>query len=182
MMYVCILKRAGAHVFSPFFMCALCSRQVNVTFGVRSIEYLADTGFFLNKQHVKVHAVSQRSWWIIFLLTPFSHLEPLFPLMLTLNTTLLLMLNVYTTFTPPPLSPFVPLGLSRSRKVRGFCNHNSFASVGIALPERVQLYRVQSLRSVGGNGWRMSHNPPAPVLLDLLDAVCVEHLSSVYNF
>ena len=43
----------------------------------------------------------------------------------------------------------------------------------MAIPDRVNLYRAQALRSVGGNGWRMSHNPPAPELLDILDRVGV---------
>ena len=36
-------------------------------------------------------------------------------------------------------------------KVRGFCDHSNFAGVGGAVPDRVNLYRVQMLRSVGGN-------------------------------
>jgi beta-galactosidase/beta-glucuronidase len=43
----------------------------------------------------------------------------------------------------------------------------------MAIPDRVNLFRAQALRSVGGNGWRMSHNPPAPNLLDVLDRVGV---------
>jgi hypothetical protein len=54
-------------------------------------------------------------------------------------------------------------------KMRGFCNHESFAGVGAALPARVDLLRVQQMRGVGGNAWRTSHNPPEPVLLDLAD-------------
>lgn len=38
-------------------------------------------------------------------------------------------------------------------KVRGFCSHESFGGVGMAIPDRVNLFRVQALRSVGGNGW-----------------------------
>lgn len=55
--------------------------------------------------------------------------------------------------------------------LRGFSDHNSFAGVGVAVPARVNLYRAQMLRAVGGNSWRMSHNPPDPALLDLLDAL-----------
>ena len=56
-------------------------------------------------------------------------------------------------------------------KWRGFCDHNDFAGVGVAVPERVNLFRAQTMRSVGGNSWRMSHNPPVPALLDILDRV-----------
>lgn len=58
-------------------------------------------------------------------------------------------------------------------KIRGFCNHESFGGVGMAIPDRVNLYRAQGMRSVGGNGWRMSHNPVTPGLLDILDRVGV---------
>ncbi len=52
---------------------------------------------------------------------------------------------------------------------RGFNNHNSFAGVGMAIPDRVNLFRAQSARAVGANAWRMSHDPPIPILLDILD-------------
>ena len=56
---------------------------------------------------------------------------------------------------------------------RGFCNHNDFTGVGVAVPERINLFRAQMLKSVGGNSWRMSHNPPIPTLLDILDRLGV---------
>lgn len=39
-------------------------------------------------------------------------------------------------------------------KMRGFCNHESFAGVGAAIADRIDLFRVQQLRGVGGNAWR----------------------------
>eukprot|EP01048_Picozoa_sp_COSAG05_P006408 COSAG05_NODE_414_length_10051_cov_120.012158_4_plen_605_part_00 len=54
-------------------------------------------------------------------------------------------------------------------KMRGACNHESFTGVGAALPDRVDLLRVQQMRGVGMNAWRSSHNPPEPVLLDIAD-------------
>ena len=39
-------------------------------------------------------------------------------------------------------------------KVRGFCDHNDFASVGVAVPDRLNLFRAQAMRSVGGQGSR----------------------------
>ena len=41
----------------------------------------------------------------------------------------------------------------------------------MAVPERINLYRANAARSVGGNGRRMSHNPPDPVMLDIYDRV-----------
>jgi beta-galactosidase/beta-glucuronidase len=58
-------------------------------------------------------------------------------------------------------------------KMRGFCEHESFAGVGGALPDRIDLFRLQQMRGVGGNAWRTSHNPPEPVLLDLADRLGV---------
>jgi hypothetical protein len=52
---------------------------------------------------------------------------------------------------------------------RGFNNHNNFAGVGMAVPDRINLFRGQSMRAVGANSWRMSHNPPIPKMLDILD-------------
>jgi len=58
-------------------------------------------------------------------------------------------------------------------KVRGFCDHNDFASVGMAVPDRINLFRAQASRSVGGNGRRTSHNPPNPGMLSIYDRVGV---------
>ena len=84
--------------------------EVNVTLGVRSLKYTADSGLIMNGEHVKV---------------------------------------------------------------RGFCDHNNFAVVGMAVPDRVNLFRAQASRSVGGNGRRTSHNPPNPSMLDIYDRVGV---------
>jgi len=74
--------------------------------GIRTIEYTADHGFFLNKQHFKI---------------------------------------------------------------RGFCDHNTFGVVGMAVPDRIKLFRAQAARSIGSNGRRTSHNPPDPTMLDIYD-------------
>ena len=58
-------------------------------------------------------------------------------------------------------------------KMRGFCNHESFAGVGAAIPPRIDLFRVQQMRGVGGNAWRTSHNPPEPALLHVTDRLGV---------
>ena len=56
-------------------------------------------------------------------------------------------------------------------KLQGFSNHDSFAGVGTAVPDRVNLFRVQTLRALGANIWRMSHNPYSTSLYRLLDTV-----------
>lgn len=57
--------------------------------------------------------------------------------------------------------------------LRGFSHHGDFGGVGGAVPDRVNLFRANALRSVGGNIWRTSHNPYRPALYDILDAVGV---------
>lgn len=55
------------------------------------------------------------------------------------------------------------------RFIKGVCNHQDFAGVGSAVPDRIQHDRVAMMRSMGCDGWRMSHNPPNPELLDECD-------------
>jgi beta-galactosidase len=54
-------------------------------------------------------------------------------------------------------------------KIKGTCNHVDFAGVGIAMPDRIQVYRVEKLLQMGSNAWRCSHNPPAEEMLDACD-------------
>ena len=54
---------------------------------------------------------------------------------------------------------------------RGFNNHNDFTGVGVAVPDRVNLFRGQMMTAVGANAWRMSHSSPVPGLLDVLDRI-----------
>ena len=54
-------------------------------------------------------------------------------------------------------------------KLRGFSHHNSIGGLGVAIPERIYLFRVQASRALGSNVWRMSHNPYVPALYKLLD-------------
>ena len=53
--------------------------------------------------------------------------------------------------------------------IKGTCNHQDHAGVGSALPDRLQSYRIERLKSMGSNGLRTSHNPPTPELLDACD-------------
>ena len=68
------------------------------------------------------------------------------------------------------LSPIRGLLLNnRPVKMRGVCDHSNFGGVGAAVPDRVNLYRAQGLRAAGVNSWRMAHNPPQPIRLDIMD-------------
>ncbi len=54
-------------------------------------------------------------------------------------------------------------------KIRGTCNHQDHAGLGAALPNAVQRFRIGKLTEMGCNGYRTSHNPPTPELLDACD-------------
>ena len=71
------------------------------------------------------------------------------------------------TITFNPQSGFFLNG--KSVKVKGTCNHQDHAGLGVALPDAVQYYRVRRLQDLGCNALRTSHNPPTPKLLDACD-------------
>jgi beta-galactosidase len=54
-------------------------------------------------------------------------------------------------------------------KIKGTCNHQDHAGVGVAIPDRLQAWRIERLKAMGSNAYRTSHNPPAPSLLDACD-------------
>jgi beta-galactosidase len=54
-------------------------------------------------------------------------------------------------------------------KIKGTCNHQDFAGVGMALPDRIHEIRLQKLKEMGANAWRCSHYVMAPEFLDLCD-------------
>ena len=54
-------------------------------------------------------------------------------------------------------------------KIQGTCNHQDFAGLGVALPDRVHYYKVEKLKEMGSNAFRFSHQPMAPELLDACD-------------
>ncbi len=57
----------------------------------------------------------------------------------------------------------------RPVKLKGTCNHQDFAGVGIGVPDYVFKYRIMRLKQMGSNAYRCSHNPPATELLDQCD-------------
>lgn len=54
-------------------------------------------------------------------------------------------------------------------KIKGTCNHQDHAGVGVAVPDALWAYRLQCLKDMGCNAIRTAHNPPAPELLDACD-------------
>ena len=54
-------------------------------------------------------------------------------------------------------------------KLKGTCNHQDFAGVGAALPDRINEFKIERLKEMGSNSYRTSHNSPTPALLDACD-------------
>jgi len=54
-------------------------------------------------------------------------------------------------------------------EIKGTNNHQDFAGVGTAMPDALQDFRIRTLKSLGSNAYRCSHNPPTPELLDACD-------------
>ncbi len=54
-------------------------------------------------------------------------------------------------------------------KINGANLHTDFAGVGVALPDRINVYRLEKLKEMGANAIRTSHNPPAAEVLDAAD-------------
>jgi len=55
--------------------------------------------------------------------------------------------------------------------VKGTCNHQDFAGIGVALPDKINEYKLRLLKDMGSNGYRCSHHPPTPELLDMCDSM-----------
>ncbi|MEP6928001.1 MAG: beta-galactosidase GalA [Ginsengibacter sp.] len=80
--------------------------RYETSFGIRTIRFDANEGFFLNGKHIKIHGTN---------------------------------------------------------------NHQDHAGVGAAMPDALIDFRIATLKSFGCNGYRCSHNPPTPELLDACD-------------
>lgn len=57
----------------------------------------------------------------------------------------------------------------RPYSIKGTCNHQDMAGVGVALPDALQYFRVAKLKEFGCNAYRTAHNPPTAELLDACD-------------
>jgi beta-galactosidase len=75
----------------------------------------------------------------------------------------------------------------KSVKIKGFCNHQDFAGIGIAVPDNLEYWRVKKMLSLGANAWRTAHNPPTKSLLDACDSLGMlvldenRHLGDTYS-
>ncbi len=54
-------------------------------------------------------------------------------------------------------------------KLKGVCNHQDHAGVGVAIPASIEEFRIRKLKEMGANAYRCSHNPPSENILNLCD-------------
>lgn len=54
-------------------------------------------------------------------------------------------------------------------QIKGTCNHQQHAGVGIAMPDRLHEWRVEKLKEMGSNAYRAAHYATTPELLDACD-------------
>ena len=102
--------------------------------------------------------------------------SPETPHLYTLKTTLLLDQKVVdetsttTGFRSLQLDPNRGLALNGEwLKVKGVCLHHDAGVLGAAVPPEVWRRRLLTLKEIGCNAIRTSHNPQAPALYDLCD-------------
>ena len=57
----------------------------------------------------------------------------------------------------------------RRLKFQGVCLHHDLGALGAAVSRRAIERQLQTMKAMGANAVRTSHNPPAPELLDLAD-------------
>lgn len=68
--------------------------------------------------------------------------------------------------------------------VKGTCNHQDFAGIGVAVPDKINGYKIKLLKEAGSNAYRCTHHMPTPEVLDMCDSIGMlvldenRHLSS----
>ena len=54
-------------------------------------------------------------------------------------------------------------------KIKGVCCHQDYGLTGIAVPDRVQRYKLKLMKEMGANGYRTVHYPHSETTMDALD-------------
>lgn len=56
-------------------------------------------------------------------------------------------------------------------KLKGVCLHQDAGSLGVAVPQKVWVYRLTKLKEMGCNAIRVAHNPFEPAFYDVCDSL-----------
>ena len=67
-------------------------------------------------------------------------------------------------------------------KLKGVCNHQDHAGVGVAVPDALWEFRVRKLKEMGVNAYRCAHNPPSAEFLDVCDSLGIFLMDENRNF
>ncbi|MBE6419195.1 MAG: DUF4982 domain-containing protein [Akkermansiaceae bacterium] len=70
-------------------------------------------------------------------------------------------------------------------QIKGVCEHHDLGPLGAAFHERAYERKIETLKSMGCNAIRMTHNPPAPQALDLCDKhgmLVVDELFDIWKY
>ncbi|MCH2114691.1 MAG: hypothetical protein MK171_07255 [Pirellulales bacterium] len=79
-------------------------------------------------------------------------------------------LGIRTFFFDPELGFFLN---AKRYKLKGVCNHDDIAGLGVAVPWRIHQQNIEFLKAAGGNFLRSAHNPHSPETLDACDRLGV---------
>ena len=67
-------------------------------------------------------------------------------------------------------------------KIKGVCNHQDHAGVGVAVPNSIWYFRLKKLKEMGVNACRCSHNPPSNEFLEACDREGILVMDENRNF
>lgn len=67
-------------------------------------------------------------------------------------------------------------------KIKGVCDHQDHAGVGVAIPDGIWRYRLTRLKKMGVNAYRVAHNPSSKELLNICDSIGIMVFAENRNF
>lgn len=67
-------------------------------------------------------------------------------------------------------------------KIKGVCNHQDHAGVGVAVPDAIWDFRLKKLKEMGANAYRCAHNPPSAEFLNACDRIGMLVMDENRNF
>lgn len=56
-------------------------------------------------------------------------------------------------------------------KIKGVCNHQDHAGVGVAIPDALWEFRLRKLKEMGVNAYRAAHNPTSKEFMQMCDSM-----------
>ena len=153
-------------------------------------ELILPSGKIITKKEEKLKIIAgKKSKCVSDLIVPNPQLWDLeHPNLYTLRTTVLqngkkidetITTTGFRSFTFDPDNGFSLNG--KNIKIKGVCIHHDAGVLGSAVPPEVWERRLQTLKEIGVNAIRTSHNPQAPDLYDLCDKLGMLVLNEAYD-